>query len=54
MFKGITGWEIYKRENALKTTKIPIHVLRALFAIENYLILKIIQDQTFMGRDNYL
>ena len=48
--RGITGWKSYKRENALKRKKTLILVLKALFAIENYLILRIIQDRNTLGK----
>jgi len=48
--RGITGWGSYKRENALKTQEILILVLKALFAIGNYLILRIIQDRNILGK----
>jgi len=48
--RGITGWRSYKRENALKIKKILILVLKVLFAIEYYLILRIIQDRNILGK----
>ena len=48
--RGITGWGSYKRENALKTQENTNSFLKALFAIENYLILRIFQDQNILGK----
>jgi len=48
--RGITGWESYKRENALKTQENTNSCLKSVVCDRNYLISRIIQDRNTLGK----